>query len=225
MEENPKHNIKDLIRWEDFLEKNTGKSNDQLLELIVVLKDPLLAYFFSYFFDYKNFITQKIILDSKNPKYCFLFAKNIQNCDVKALQKIILSSNDSNIISAFITSFTTDTDTIEFVLKNNQNIKVAFSLLHKNLISIKRVKSLIISSNNPKYLFELAKLLSSKKDINIIEDMIIDTGSARYIRLFAQNIKHANINRLENKLIDIGDMDELKKFALNIKNSKLKIFL
>jgi hypothetical protein len=69
------YNIKDHLRWEEWLEHNSDKSNDQLLEIICTLKEPSFAYFFAYFFNYRNDILQKIVLRYKNARYCFLFAK------------------------------------------------------------------------------------------------------------------------------------------------------
>ena len=83
----------DFLRWARICERvNLNSSNSE--EEIIKNKDAGLAYFFSSDFNYKLYKMQNIILEIKNPKYCFLFAKNIINADVKALQNIILNSKN-----------------------------------------------------------------------------------------------------------------------------------
>src|ERR1700733_11260275 len=85
----------DFIRWLNKLDSLITRSNQDLEKLqneIIKDNDSAMAYFFATEFSYQLHRMQKIILDTKNAKYAFLFAQNIPNCDVKALQKIVVDS-------------------------------------------------------------------------------------------------------------------------------------
>jgi hypothetical protein len=96
---------------------------------------------------------------------------------------------------------------------------------HVKNIKINQFKKIIFKSKKPRYIFELSKKISNKKDLEIAENLIIESKSSQYIRLFAENIKQANIRKLEKALLNLGDMVQIKKFAKNVKTSKMKIFL
>ena len=92
----------DFLRWARICERvnlNSSSELEELQEEIIKNKDAGLAYFFSCDFNYQLYKMQNIILEIKNPKYCFLFAKNIINADVKALQNIILNSKNLKYIT------------------------------------------------------------------------------------------------------------------------------
>ena len=97
----------DYIKWVEFLEKHninlhsTKISKEQIASLenaILLAKDPILAYFFCIDFNYNLHKMQKIILECKNPKYIYLFAQNISNADIKALQSAIIYSQNIKYI-------------------------------------------------------------------------------------------------------------------------------
>jgi uncharacterized protein YlbG (UPF0298 family) len=90
---------------------------------------------------------------------------------------------------------------------------------------VKKFKDIIIASKKPQYLFELAKHLTDPKDISIVEEMIIQSGSFTYIIAFAAKIKQANIERLEQAVLETGNTKEIRKFAKVVKQSKMKKFL
>jgi hypothetical protein len=98
-------------------------------------------------------------------------------------------------------------------------------LKHVKGSNVNKLKKIIITSGKPRYLFELAKHLSNPKEIALIENKIIQSGSLSYMRLFAEKIKLANVERIEQIILDSGNMNEIKKFAKKIKGSKMKRFL
>jgi len=81
------------------------------------------------------------------------------------------------------------------------------------------------SSGKPSYLFELAKHLKSQKEIEKLEDLIIESNSFTYMRLFAEKIKTANVDKLEQAVLATNNNEEIKKFAKYVKKSKMKQFL
>jgi len=89
----------DSLRWINKRERTKLHSLEDLEKLqdeIILDNDSALAYFFATEFQHKIYRMQKVILDSKDAKYAFLFAQNIVNCDIKALQKIVLESKKLN---------------------------------------------------------------------------------------------------------------------------------
>jgi hypothetical protein len=93
-----------------------------------------------------------------------------------------------------------------------------------NPSNFSKLKEIILKSNKPSYLFELAKHVSSKSDISKIEDSLIQLKSWTYIRLMAQHIKMANLEKLEQAILDSENTQEMIKFANCVKNTKLKNF-
>ena len=203
----------DSLRWIKRREENTFKPNpyskdrtgynpedlEKLQNEIIQDNDSALAYFFATEFPYKPHRMQKIILDNKDAKYAFLFAQNIRNCDIKALQQLVVDSKKTKYICKFACFVkNADRKPLENIILKSKNVKYAHMFLkHVKDSDVNKLKEVILRSKKPRYLFELAKHLSSPKDISKIEDIIIETQSFTYMRLFAEKIKMANIEKLE----------------------------
>jgi hypothetical protein len=194
-------------------------------DLLSKITTPLEAFFFAYKYPYKQFICQNIILNQKNIKYAYYFAKYIKGADIKALENVILQSNNLN----YITKFACNIDKcnykkLEKIILKSQNVKFIHELLKSNKISLKKAKPFILYSKKPRYLYELSKQITSQKDFDIIQESIIQSGSLLYIRLLA-NHKLANVSLLEQIIIDSGNSYEIKQFAKTVKKSSMKPFL
>jgi flagellar hook-basal body complex protein FliE len=191
---------RDYCLWANITEtKSSKKKLQELQNDIIKNKKASFAYFFTIDYGLNPHLMQKVILDKKNAKYSFLFAQNVVNADIKALQNVVVQSGQ-----------------IKYIDKFDANIKDAD---HKLL------RTLILASAKPQYLLELAKRSTSKKEIEKIEDELINLGAYRYMRLFATTIKSANVEKIEKAILDAGNIDEAKKFARYVKNSKMKQFL
>ena len=191
----------DYITW-DSKTSDIGKDKKQLAALqneIIKTKNAAFAYFFSVEYKLNPHIMQKVILDKADAKYAVLFARDIMNADIKALQSVVVARAKIKYIDQFDTS-----------------IEAA---------NHKLLQILILAENNPHYLFELAKRLTSQKTLVRIQDMLIDARAYKYLRLFAEHIKCADIEKIERAILDSGDSSEVKKFARHIKNSKMRQFL
>lgn len=222
----------DSFRWFKKLEERniTKKSEIDKLHIlqdeIIENKDAALAYFFAVEFDYKTYRMQKVILDNQDARYALLFAKDIVNCDIKALQNVVIASKKMKYICDFACFVNkADLDILKPIILKSKNAKYASMWLKLVSDHDVRFKHIIFNSKNPKYLFELAKNSLSKTEIKKIEDLLIDTKSLMYIRLFASRIKHANVDRLEQIILSSNNIHEIKKFAKQIKNSKMRKFL
>lgn len=225
----------DSLRWIKKLDEKNIKSNfkikneilDSFQDEIIKDNDAALAYFFALEFPFKQYKMQKIVLDNKDPKYAFLFAQNIENSDTKALQKIVVDSKKIKYICKFACFVkNAEIEPLEEFILNSKNVKYAHMFLkHIKNSNVEKYKQLIFKCGKPRYLFELAKHLDSKDEISLIEDLIIQSKSYTYMRLFAEKIKLANVDKIEEAILNSNNLDEIKKFAKYVRKSKMKMFL
>lgn len=229
---------RDSLRWlnkvDPYSKKESGYTNDDLERLqdeIVADRDSALAYFFATEFNYKTYRMQKLILDQKDAKYAFVFARDIPNADIKALQNVVISSKELKYICNFA-CFVEGADhkrlekiITSAILDDPRNTQYAHKLL-KNVdgSNVKKFKDIIIASKRPRYLYELAKHINNPDEIALIEDLIIQSRSFLYMRMFAENIERANLEKIEQAVLDTDNVVEIKKFAKYVKRSKMKRF-
>ena len=230
----------DSLRWMRLLEEKQLKENayskndagfnfedlEKIQNDIINTKDVALAYFFAAQFAYKSYRMQKIILDQKDAKYACVFAQNIKDCDVKALQKIVVDSKKIKYICKFACFVKlAERKSLESIILKTKNVKYAHMYLkYVKGSDVYKFKKIILDSGKPRYLFELAKHLTTFKDIIMVQDLIIKTGSFTYMRLFAEKIKQANVNKIEQAILDTNNTAEIKKFAKYVRRSKMKQF-
>lgn len=220
---------KDSFRWMEIQREiayipHNSSILDEIQSQIITNKDSGLAYFFAYHFDYKRHKMQDVVLQAKNPKYAFIFAQNIPNADIQALQDVIIKSKNMTYITKFA-CFVPDADKkkIECLILKEGTARCAHMFIkHIDDIDFPKFKQIIFKSQKPRYLFELAKHLTSRRDIARIEDIIIKLRSFTYIRLLAQKVRLANVFKLEQAVIETANVKEIKKFARVVKKSKMR---
>lgn len=183
------------------------------------------AYFFASEFQYKTYRMQRVILDHKDPKYAYAFALSIPHADIKALQDVVVSSNKIKYITQFACFVKrSDRKLLESIILKSKNVQYAHMFLkHVKNANIKKFRNLILESGKPRYLFELAK--HSPSDIELIEDLIIKSGSFIYMRLLAEKVKQANVDKIERAVLATNNGPEIKKFAQCVRRSKMRQFL
>lgn len=189
----------DLFRWANIDEVSNKEDIERLQNQIIEDGNAAFAYFFAVDFAYKTYLMQKVILDNNDAKYACAFAMNIKGADIKALRNVVIKSKKVKYINRFAC----------FVKGANR----------------KRLEALIIESKKPRYLFQLAQRLTSSKDIEKIEDLIIRSGSFTYMRLFAEDIASADVEKIEQAVLATDNSAEVKKFAKYVSKSKMKKFL
>ncbi len=226
----------DFTRWnkvyvsiKDFKTKDGYSAElENIQNNIIETQDAALAYFFATDIGYKNYRMQNVILKSSKGKYIFLFAQNIKNADIAALQQACIDSNQINYIvkfGCFIKG--SDIKKIESFVLNAKKPQAKYAhMLIKHIpgIKVSKFKDIIIKSRKPRYLFELAKHLKSKRDIALLEDIVISCKSKTYIKMFAEKIKGSNLEKLEQAVLDLDDPERIKKFAKYVKGSKMRNF-
>lgn len=220
----------DYFAWLQAYEHiNLDKKQDleKLQSRIIQEKDAAFACFFAMSVNHRNYLMQKIVVESKIPKYALLFAEKVDNADIKSLQDIVLASKNLKYISRFGCFVDkADKKRIEKIIIRSKNPRFAHMCLkHMKGADLNKLKPIILSSKKPRYLYELARHSNSKSEIKKIENAIIASKCFTYIRLFADKIKLANVERLEQFVIDNGSPEQIKKFAKYVRRSKMKKFL
>lgn len=217
----------EIFQSKNLIDDPKPKILDSLQEEIIKNKDYSLAYFFALTFNYKNYLMQKVVMDSLNANYIFLYASKINNSDIKSLEISILKTKNIKVITEFACFIPKiSVDKFKKVILKSKNPKSFYMFIkHINSNNINLFKDVLIKSGKGTYLFELSKHIKSKKDIELIEDALIKSKSYTYIRLLAKNNKLANLEKLEEFIMNSGNIKEMKKFAKDIKQSKMRNFL
>lgn len=221
----------DFWRWLDISRTLAASANgtyelDKVQDTIVTAKDAGLAYYCAEAFSHRRNRMQEVVLKSQSPRYMFMFA-SLPNADIKALQKALFAIGDLKWLSRFAChiSGASVKKIINLVAKDDNPYCAHILLKHISNIdplNMARLKKTILKSKKGRYCYELAKHLTSRREIAKIEDILIARQSFTHIRLLAQNHPLANIKKLEQAVIDSGNTKEVKKFAKAVKGSKLR---
>lgn len=227
----------DYLRWEplgkSIIESKNKKTRQSLIdtiqEKIIQENDAALAYHFAADIGHHNYKMQNVIMVAKSAKYAVLFASNIVGADVPALQNMIFQSEDKSKMD-YLCQFAcfipgANVKKVESLVMSTQDIKGAHMLIKHGKSSPHKFKKMILASKKPRYLFELARHLKNKKDLETIQQLIIDSKSPTYIRMFAEKIKIADVEKLEEAILESEDVDSIKKFAHYVKKSKMRNFI
>jgi len=200
----------------------------KLLEQYVIDNDnPMLAFRLAIELDDRLIRTTKLqnfIIETGDARYILKFAWNIKRTNVKKLQEAIMKYG--NIIQ--ITKFGcfirgADRSTIEDLIVKSNSAKSAYLYLRcVKSCDVNKLKTIILHSKRPRYLFALAKVTKNKKDLEKIQELIIESPSNIYVRLYAIYIKGADIKKLEDRIIATKNVEEMKKFAKAVKSPRLE---
>ena len=198
----------------------------KLEKYVIENHNPFLAFRLSIELDERNISTTKLqnfIINSRDAKYIYKYAREIRRANVKKLQNAIMECGNILQITHFGCFIRgANKKIIEDMIIEADNPKSAYLYLRfVKFCNIKKLKHIIIKSKRPRYLFELAKFLKNKKEIEEIQNLIIDSASNTYVRLFAVHIKGADIKKLEDRIISTKNVGEMKKFAKAVKSPRL----
>lgn len=200
----------DIVRWIQFIEKKEKlvkkPSKDQILqyqEEIVQLNDSALAYFFACEFPVNKYKMQQIVLNNNDYLYSYLFAKNVKDADVKALEKLVLKSKNIKLICKFLCNIDLASKDLEDLVLRSKNYKYIYYYLKngKNQ-DLNKVLDILIASKKPRYLYEVSKYIDDLFDLEKIESSLLESKNYNYIRMFAVNNKFANIERIEDFILE-----------------------
>lgn len=218
----------DYFEWIDRvgkIKRHKTHELEQLQDDIIRNGDAAWAYFFASEFDHKTYLMRKVVLDGQDPKYAYAFALSIPNADIKALQDVVVGSRKIKYITHFACFVRgADHKLLQGLVIKSKSVQYAHMFLkHVKDANAKKFRDIILESGKPRYLFELAK--HSLADLELIEDLIIKSGSFTYMRLLAEKVKQANVDKIEQAVLDTGNSAEIKKFAQCVRRSKMRQFL
>jgi len=215
------------------LEKDIKEYRRKARELEkAVIKDnnPFLAFHLAREISVFHLSTKKLenfVINNASSDLIYRYARDVKNANINKLQNALISKKDTIALAKFaIFVRGSDKRIILDIIKKENNAKAAYLFIkHIKYLNINEIKNIIIHSKKPRYLFELAKKTKSKKELEIIEDLIILSKSDLYVRLFAKHIHGANIEKLENRIIRSNNKTEMIKFAKEIKSPRLNKLL
>ena len=162
---------------------------------------------------------EKIVLKAQEPKFCYLFARDIPNANVKAHQSVILNKKSAEFSVEFASDISNvDVRALSNVVLESKNPEYAYKfalevdILPKLEASLKEDLSLFnrISKklNLDKYksakladeaykkeLYQVAKDKANKM-LNNLQQVVIESKDAKYSELFKRDIEGADIRKL-----------------------------
>lgn len=171
---------------------------------------------------------EQYIINSKNAYFIYRYAREIKNADIVQLQNAIIDCKNFNYLARFGCFVPeADAELIQNLIYLNNNANAAYIYLkYSKIANINKLKKIFIKSKKPRYLYALAHFVSDLKELEYIENLLINAHSDRYIRLFAANIPGANISKLEDRLLKTKNIKEMKYFVQQVPTAnKVKKYL
>jgi hypothetical protein len=207
--------LDDIGKWTDIC----AKFQSTLLAKVLETNDPSLAYHYAKFIGREKSKMQSIILASNNPRYATLFAMDVPNADIKSLQALVIKANKPTYLVHFaaLVPAANHRALLAAVVKSNSSAATGW-LKFVSSSAVKTLQPLILASDNPTHLLELAHHLKGTsadcKTIRKIEDFLIGGGYVKECRVLAQ-LPLANKKRLEKAVVKSGNANEIKKLVDN----------
>ena len=198
----------------------------KLERFILKQNNPLATYRLAIQLSSRGFSTKRLerhIIAIADPKWLVRFAQNIPRCSTGLIEQSLLKLDCEPFHLAMfaIAVAGSNKELLERLVIKSGNPKAAYICLrYLKHPSVNKIKKILIQSGKPRYLFALACKLKRKKDITLIEDLIIESGNATYQRLFAKHIKSANVERLEAAVIASGSIKQIRAFAMELKTKR-----
>lgn len=171
--------------------------------------------------DHHGFSTKRVenfIAKSNNANYIYRFAYNISGANIKKLQEAVIKTNDIIEIARFGCFIEgTDKHKIGDIVASSNNGKAAYLYMcFVRTYPYINFRNIILKSKKPRYLYQLARLTQDDNDLKIIQEMILNSKSLMYVRMFAKYIKNADIKKLEEKIIRSKNIRELRLFVQEV---------
>ena len=200
---------------------------DVSINLDYVRKNPEIAETFATFENspIDKLECERIVLESKNPKINYLFARNVKGADIKAHEQVVLESKDAWINYLFADDIKgADIKSHEQVILENKNPEYNYRFAaYVEGANIKAHEQVVLESKDAKYSYEFAQYFPDVADIKSHGIVIINSGSKKYMKKFAdiliERISHAQeVNELSS-VIEYADM--LREIQQALKTQKV----
>lgn len=212
------------LRWSKYV--NKSESISRIANEIILSKNKYHAYFYCLRFKYKSKQMQQIIIEENDPKFAFLFYRDIK-CNKASMKKVILNSNSIKYITKLADELNPN------YLKKAVNLAIKNKDIHNSLILLKNKKcnkrnnliEVILNSNKPRHLLSLSKLTNNKNHLSVIEDKLINCKHFKYLTYYAMSATKCNLSKIERFVRDNASEEEVLFFAEKVKRSKLSELL
>lgn len=209
------------IRWSKFIKKLSSFSIKKIYK--EALKNKYNAYFYCLNFKYGFRKIHKYIIDESDPKFAFLFYRDIENANKNKMKKIFLNS------TKYLVKFALEVDN-SFIRKAENNVlktRDAFCALKllsgKKFINEKKLVDIVLKEGKPRQLISLSRLYYSNKIlINKIKDRLMKLKDFKHLTyLVMNNFYYFDISKIENFFKTSGTVSDVLFFANKVKRSKL----
>ena len=218
-----------------------------------IINTRKLKYIYKYACDIKDADIKKIedaVIKSKNAKYIYLFAKNVSGADIDRLTIAILDTEDAQYMYLFAKAIDTDKKILEDAVADTLHAKYIY-LFTRDIkgVNVAFMQDMIIETDNIKYKCEFARNIDcdiTKFEYDAIDSLdgyyiytiasikeydtkelsyaIKKTKNAKYIYLFAKNIKYANPVTLGDAVIRTNDPEYMYLYARDIHGADIGYF-
>lgn len=209
------------MRWLRLIKNKTA---EDIFSVVMNLNIKHYLYFYSLFFSYNKKAIESKIHKANDPKFAFLFYKDIK-CNKSKMKNIILNSNNSKYIIRLAELDNSLVQTAFNTVLKNKNPSSALILMKKFNIKSDKMLKIVLKSNKPRHLLSLSKITSDKNILSKIEKKLLKINHFRYLTYFAANNISYNIEKIEKSIKKHGDYEDALFFAKKVKRSKLNELL
>jgi predicted hydrocarbon binding protein len=208
--------ITNVIKIED--KKERLEQIKELEDYIFETKNTYLALRLAYELEFIGVRTTRIenyICKTGNGRLIYRFASNIGKANIKKLQDAIIKSNDYEEMARFACFVNgADKNKIGDIVAQSNNIKAKYLYMcFIKTYPYNNFRESVLKSKRPRYLFQYAKLSKDEKDLEIIQELILNSKSLMYCRLFCKMFPKMDIRRFEDKVLKSKNKREIKLFA------------
>ena len=105
---------------------------------------------------------------------------------------------------------------LEDIIINSNNPRHIYELaLYVKNVNLKKLETSLINIGNSEYIYNFAYSIPNA-DIEKLETALINTKNVKYVYYFARDIEKANIEKLEDFIIEYGHPNDIYEFALDV---------
>ena len=215
--------ISNVVKIED--KKDRLAQVKELEDYIFTTRNTYMALRLAYELEFIRVRTTRIenyICKTGNGRLIYRFACNIGKANIKKLQHAIIQSNDYEEMARFACFVRgADKEMIGNIIAKSNNIKAQYLYMcFIKTYPYSNFRENVLKSKRPRYLFQYAKLSRNKKDLQIIQELILNSKSLMYCRLFAKMFPDMDVKRFEDKILRSKNPREIKLFAQEVPSAE-----
>lgn len=165
---------------------------------------------------------ERAVIKSNNPLYAYNFVKDFKCGNKKAMEKIVIDSKNGNIASGYAVKNKKDCDIKaleEIVLKFGDAFDSAYFVTNIDEADVERHKGKILEEEEAYacYLF-CRKFQPYGRELKPFQDIVIESEDAEFATAFAKDVYDADILSLGNVVLENGGINDMIEFSLILKD-------